>query len=338
VHSIQGCSRPSHERDGRERCANPFTAHDHKSSEETQTLIKALGSSMAKRHEFRQPLFRFLDLDVADIIRMPTAIQDMISRRLDGMIIRGVFSPQTAATVAARLERGEHSMNMMKFPAFEGLAVAPHLLGNSIVSCAAKFDEYFAAASHFRDQCRKLFGGEPDFESRVEEVLSALTGGRPVRIPAAPDGRTYTPATIRVLPEGHEIGIHVGNQFLTLPQSRHLASILDTTDQVSYFIPLTVPEAGGELIVYSLEWDDVSQFVPANDDPTPATYGSGSAEFAYFERFESMAFSPGVGDMLIFDGGRYYHRVANVVGPRARRTIGGFIGFSKEHDVLHYWS
>jgi hypothetical protein len=42
--------------------------------------------------------------------------------------------------------------------------------------------------------------------------------------------------------------------------------------------------------------------------------------------------------MLLFDGGRYYHRVSKVIGRSPRRTIGGFLGFSRQRDRVYYWS
>jgi hypothetical protein len=46
---------------------------------------------------------------------------------------------------------------------------------------------------------------------------------------------------------------------------------------------------------------------------------------------------PGVGDLLIFDGGRNYHLVTEV-RRGTRWTLGGFIALTKEHERVLYWS
>jgi hypothetical protein len=255
------------------------------------------------------------------------------------MIIRNVLPPDVVDTVCARLE-ADHTMTRQAFPMFADRPDAPYVVGQAIVTSGGTMSAYFREARAFREQCRALFEGQVDFERRVESIFRALSGGLPVEVAPGPEaGSTYTPATIRVLPEGHEIGIHVGNEFLRQPQSRHLRDVVDMSDQLSFFIPLTVPEGGGELVVYGLEWDDVSAFLPEVSGPDEANvHLEGSPVWEAVSSMDSTAFAPGPGDMLVFDGGRYYHRVSKIVGRTPRRTIGGFLGFSQAHDRVYYWS
>jgi hypothetical protein len=108
---------------------------------------------------------------------------------------------------------------------------------------------------------------------------------------------------------------------------------------LSYFVTLSVPDGGGELIVYALEWDDTAPYAPSTTTTAPpSVYDSSHFNFMLMERFEKTPFRPGPGDLLIFDGGRYYHRVSQTQGDRPRRTIGGFLAFSKARDLIYYWS
>lgn len=294
---------------------------------------------MVKRRESEEEdLFRFLFIDAADVAKYPTAITDMYERRLDGIIVRGALPGEAVDTVVERLERNEFGMDPVKFPAFAHLETAPHVLGRTLLSAGEQMENYFADAQRFREQCRSLFRQTADFEQCIERVFVALSGGLPVQVPEDPRGRSYTSATIRVLPDGHEIGIHVGNDFLRLAQCQHLAGLLDTTDQLSYFVSLSVPDSGGELVVYALEWDDVAPYAPKDNIGMPAVYDSSHYNFILMERYEKTLFRPGPGDLLIFDGGRYYHRVSHAQGDRPRRTIGGFLAFSKARDSIYYWS
>lgn len=283
-------------------------------------------------------LFNFLDIHVSEIQQHKNAIQAMMfDRKFEGMIIREVFPRDTVDRVNQILEQEDAGIERILFP--DPSEKDAYLLGQALISSNPDLQEYFAHAAAFRKQCRLLFQGKPDFETQIESVFQHLSGGLPVKIPTGPQGQTYASATIRVLPEGREIGIHVGNEFLHLVQANHLQTMVDLTDQISFFIPLSVPQAGGELVVYSLEYDDVAPFLPKDRHKNGGkTYRTGTKAFELVERYPSMTFTPGPGDMLIFDGGRYYHRVSPIIGKRPRRTIGGFLSLSREHDAVYYWS
>ncbi len=222
---------------------------------------------------------------------------------------------------------------------FKALEDAPYTVGQAIVSTDHDLVDYFRDAAVQSARLQRLFAGQQDYEHRIAEVFSSLGGGLPAKVAHSPEGASFTPSTIRVLTEGHEMGVHVGNEFAQLPQARHLRGLIDMTDQISFFIPLSVPKAGGELVVYGVECNEMSAFLPkAKSSESSNVWLEGSAVFNAFQVFDSTAFAPRAGDMLIFDGGRYYHRVSKVEGTAPRRTIGGFVGFSEAHDQLYYWS
>jgi hypothetical protein len=288
---------------------------------------------MVKRHEPDEPLLRFLTIDVTEVHEYPTAVADMYAGSLDGMIIRGVLPRDAVELVVDRLDRGEFGLEATKFPAFAHLEDGPYTLGRALMASAADIDASFRGGNEFREQCRVLFRGTVDFEQRIEQAVGILSGGLPVRVPSGPEYGSYTSATIRVLPNGHGIGIHVGSDFLFFPQCQHLADLVDGDDQLSYFVPLVAPEAGGELIVYALEWQDMARhYTPAGQSDI------NNFILAMVESYETMIFRPNPGDLLLFNGGRYYHRIAPTVGARPRCTIGGFLARSKARDAIYYWS
>jgi hapalindole-type alkaloid chlorinase len=299
---------------------------------------------MKTRDNPAEPLFHFLEIDAVDVDRYPTVIADIMGRRFDGVIVRGVLSKDVVARVVDRLERRDPPFPRAVFPGFPDSDASPHILGRAIVASDPDLAQYFAAAADFRRCLRELFGGELDFEARLEAIFGALSGGLPAQIPVRPGGSaphdgTYTPATVRVLPDGQEIGVHVGNAFLHLPQAKHLASIVEVADQLSYFVPLTVPESGGELVVYALEWADTERYVTSADGGlTGSTYDASGESVRFIELCDKTTFAPGPGDLLVFDGGRYYHRITPVRGARPRRTIGGFLALTKDHRAVAYWS
>lgn len=279
---------------------------------------------------------RLLEISAADAARHPDALRTLFDDGMDGLLLRGLFSPELMARVSRRIDSGLVPRRIMGDQAH--LAHAPYTIGQAIVGVADELDDYFADAAQQSSRIRTLFTGRVDFEATIAATLSALSGGLPVEVATGPQGQPCPSATIRVLPEGAEIGAHVDNSFLHMPRAHHLHRLVDTRVQLSYFVPLSVPEAGGELMVYTLEWAAARLFMPDVAKTSANVWLEGSDVFEVVNQFESSVFAPAVGDLLVFDGGRHFHRVSKVVGPVPRRTIGGFMGLSKKHDGLYVWS
>ncbi len=281
--------------------------------------------------------FKFIQTPVTALARVKDAMNDIYERRLDVLIVKGVFPPALMKRVVARLEQPgaayEWTLQEDGDPSHKQF----YLLGESLTPYAQHpdgpdLDHYFDTATRFRKECRALFG-KADYEARIEQVFRKLSGGRPVKIPPAPGRRSYTPATIRALPAGCEIPVHVGNYFTGTPAYRHLQTLVTLEDQLSYFVVMQKPEKGGDLVVYTLEYPDDA--APPQTREARAGWDDSDAGDAW----DSAPFSPGVGDLLLFDGGRYYHRVSRVAGKETRWTIGGFIGFAQGgRKSVYYWS
>jgi hapalindole-type alkaloid chlorinase len=294
---------------------------------------------MRRRASANEPLFRFLFIDAADVSRHPTLIDDMIAKHVDGVIIRNMFDSKTISRIKERLGANDVPFEKRIFNGFVDGPNAPYTLGRAIVSADPDLVEYFNVAHSTRTNLRTIFEPEVDFEKRMAEVFGSLANGRPVSVPSGPaDGQTYAPATFRFLPEGRDIGVHVGNSFLRLAQAKHLSTLVDVGDQLSYFITVQAPEGGGELIVYGLEWDDVASKFPAEISPNEMVYDRTGVMIRLIELCDKEAYKPGNGDLLIFDGGRYYHRVSHIIGADPRCTLGGFLALSHDKKQLCYWS
>jgi hypothetical protein len=273
----------------------------------------------------------FLQIDVSEVGRYPDALHDMACKKTRvGLIVRNLFDRETMDHVAAQLTQAGMLSEIFLSPvaAMQGLTYRPpDLFGRPIVG-AGDLSQYFTFARVFREKCQVLFG-QPHFEERVQWVFSQLSGGRAVSVPTNALGETYSPATVRVLPDGHEIKLHVGNDFLRMKEAEHLNSLVDThADQLSYFMPISVPESGGELIVYTRKWRE--------DEPTHTLNYQLPDEFV--EGVPSLPVAPRPGDLLMFNGGRYLHRVSMVHGPTPRRTIGGFMALTRDGQQDYFWS
>lgn len=275
--------------------------------------------------------YNFVELDVSEIGNYPQGIIDICDRQIHGLIVKNFLSEEDISRVVSRLTR--------KDP-FPGSPFGDVLIyGPALYVCDADITQYCEEAVDFRKYCRQLFSGGADFETRLTEVIGAMSGGRPVQLPVTPDGYAYTPTTIRVLETGQEMGWHFENQFLhCTPGYRHLETIVEPNDHLSYFVVLSAANAGGELILYDLEWSETEWPDKEHGGTKKNGLVNGQLIASVMEDYDQMFLSPEAGSLVVFDAGRILHRVSAVEGSRRRITVGGFLAFSKEREKLFYWS
>lgn len=279
---------------------------------------------------------RLLEIGVREAARHPQVLQAMFDHRLDGVLLRGAFDRNAMQTVCQRIDARAVPRRVMGDQAH--LADPPFTVGQAIVGAADGLDDYFDDAAHQAGRLELLFAGLPGFHPRIAELLSTLGGGLAVEVAQGPQGQACPSATIRVLPHGAEIGVHVDNAFLHMPRAHHLHRLVDTRGQLSYLVPLSQPQAGGDLLVHALQWEAARLLMPDVTQAAAHVWLEGSEVFDLVGSLPATVLAPGVGDLLVFDGGRHFHRVSKVVGPVPRRTIGGFLGLSPGHDRIVVWS
>jgi hypothetical protein len=193
-----------------------------------------------------------------------------------------------------------------------------------------RLDEYFDAARQMGPALADAFGEGPGYEERLQEIVGALGGGRPVRVPSV-GTRTYAPATVRVIEPGGTIFLHCGNETHAFPALGELTQIIDPAGEISTLMPLALPEEGGELEVYDVCFGD--PLIGELD----GRLGREGAHRGLADR-RCVRLRPEVGDLALFEEGRHYHRVNEVRGTRSRWTMGGFLAPSRDARTLHYWS
>jgi hypothetical protein len=114
-------------------------------------------------------------------------------------------------------------------------------------------------------------------------------------------------------------------QTLRPPYAR-LAPKLDGR-MMSFFLLLQPADEGGHLRIHDLHWDELSEDDWSNDRTHlgPLLQGRRSHDVEL-----------GVGDLLLFDGGRWSHEVTPVQGNRW--TAGGFMGGTADGEQFWMWS
>ncbi|MCB9744451.1 MAG: 2OG-Fe(II) oxygenase [Alphaproteobacteria bacterium] len=259
----------------------------------------------------------------------PGLFADILAGDVLGIEITDFLTPTMRAEVNRRLD-ADRGTPRTPLPGFERHPRPPFLYGRSLVAASPDRRAYHEAAAVANPALDALC---PGWRLRLEQTLEVLTG-LPAQAPQTADGRPYAAATVRELPAGQGIGLHVGNAFLHAPQAAELARSVEVELQLSWFILLRAPAGGGELVVYDLRWEHVAGWY-ARDDvdlsrPPPAAALVGLADKQALELQE--------GSLLVFDGGRFFHQVLPVKGEPPRRTLGGFAARARSGASLAYWS
>jgi len=278
---------------------------------------------------------RAVDLPAADAAAVANGIEALYDDQFDVIVIRGAFPAGDLDAAGARLDRDDEDAGWSrpneKMPV-EDLQV----LGTDIPATptyqnprGASLESYLASAVRHEAATAGVFADGFDATVQIQTVLARCSGGRPVRVPEAADGRRYVPFTVRRLTDGKQIGLHHDFHY-KLPLYAELAPRLDTTTLVSYVATLRAPEAGGELFVYGV--------TPDTPDAPKLPNGFSWDLDAIEQRYDVARFVMGAGDLFLLASGRCLHRVGKIAGPRARVTMGGFLAMDKARREVLFWS
>jgi hypothetical protein len=266
-----------------------------------------------------------IEIGVDDLPKHRDLLEDILTRRLGGVIVRGVYPPELLAAAIEQLQGGRDDVPQFRPHTIRKGAV----YGWPLVGCDEVLDAYLDDARRFDAACASLFGLALRPAARVAEILAGLSGGRPVSVPKARDGRDYCAATIRFLSDGDSLPIHTENETFQAKPLRDLSPRLDRASLMSFYVPMALASAGGELRLYNVDCFEggggLIGRMGGNEEARP-----------YFESRGYTVLRPGVGDLLLFDGGRQYHEVTELRG--ARWTMGGVFAFTADHRAVHFWS
>jgi len=276
-----------------------------------------------------QPRFFDAPAEQADILQ--DAIEDLYERRLDVAVVRQAWREPQLASVAAALDAGGRDPGWNR-----PNAVMPpediQVLGTAATPTYSTptgptLDRYLEDANWY--ERTPLFAGGFDPTEAVAAAIARHSGGRSVELLQTPGGRRFSPFTVRRLGEGKGIGLH-HDLHTSLAMFKEVAPGLDRRTLVSWVFTLQGPEAGGELCVYNCP----------PDEPNPPKLANGFTwDLAGIEhRYGSVKISTNTGDLFLFASARLLHRVAPVVGPRARFTLGGFLALDAGGNRVLFWS
>ncbi len=277
---------------------------------------------------------RLIDIDADDIADNGHVIDSVYRAELTGVIVRGALTGKRRETAVRRLtsdalgDRWGAPNAGMKGGEIRtiGDAATPtftYLRGPSP-------EVYAASAARHADNTRAIFEeADPRAPTAaIARLLGGLFGGRPAGPPRFSDDLDWAPYNYRALDPGEQIYTHHDNHY-GLAVYEKMPADLDRSGLLSWFVTLQAPDAGGELVIYSL-W---------GSDPNPPMLPTRFLDTAALERdWDKAVVDLRDGDLIVFDAGRHVHRVTPVEGQRPRLTLGGFLTPAADRSRLAFWS
>ena len=299
------------------KCLGDILAEIGQLSEATISYRRALQLQNITETESSE-LYKWNILDIQSLDNGLDSIDLLYTDQLDGILIKNVFSTKEIET--ARKHIKSLSSEFEQTPRGERL-------GLSIMEAKNDLDEYFQKASNFRLQLKKIFANE--FEIRIFNVFNHLHSLKNIKLLERKNGEICIPAQIRIFHPGKGgVKAHIGNEVFERCQVyNHLKEIKKDVDTLSYFIVMDKPEKGGELVLYDFLREQTTLSMKQH------FYSCQLDNF--LDNFRKQYISPEVGDMVIFNGGRIWHKVADFDGDKNRITVGGFLVYSQDNQTIY---
>lgn len=282
-----------------------------------------------QQHPMSQPgaasptIYRIETVTLDDLADMPTCFADVQNGQLDGVVIKGLFAPDLMAQAVRVMDEHMDGADELTFGA---------MLGFPLNKCDDSRNEYLAQAEAFVPIHQEVFGF--DIRAFLTDVMRRGSGGRVVDVPVEGD-RPYTPTTFRIMRPGWGgLKAHTGNEFTQLEaESRGMVWLKPRARMMgclSWFAVAQPAEVGGELRLADLLWDDTPDELKGFDQ--------NNRDDSFFDELGQDVVALDAGDLIVFAGGRIWHKVSDVGGGRDRVTFGGFAALSQDDERFWYWS
>jgi hypothetical protein len=293
----------------------------------------------------KEPLVKFKTLDETELINdHPNALGDLLDGTSDGFLIKNFLSKEEVDKILSNFHK---VIDSEVANVGEGFTY-PQIFAEINYRIREKdpkywddaIDDYFKGNQKFKDEYKQEFG--VDLSKKLDDLFSKISNNRPIKVPVGTGGKGIFPfGTYRFLkPKDGILSVHCGNYFQSefLEIYKELSAKVMVEDQLSYFIVLNKAEIGGQLSLFNLRWKE-GQTKPSARFDEFVILPSGKKLYVDDDpSIEKMQMDPEPGDMILFQGGKIWHRVERIFGEENRITFGGFMGFSYDLKEVYYWS
>ena len=271
-----------------------------------------------------KPFFTLLDIDAFNADSHRSAIADLRSGKITGIVVRNVYESALMKAVADRLERHDPPFLKTWFPE----KFKSWFYGQNLNLMETDSASYFNEAAIFHQQMQELFPASMGVDSHLMKLLSRLDENRPYRAAPGPEpDQKYMITTFRGHGDGGYIPAHCDNEQSHRPAYEHLATLV-SEHMYSMVLLIGKPNDGGVLEVFDYRVEPQDSRLMSDDSI------SNKPDIA---ELSSVSFPLNAGDIIIVDSGRYLHRVTPVVGEKTRWVACSFMAHAIERNAVYCW-
>ena len=249
---------------------------------------------------------------------------------LDASMFPDAFSKGYLADVVRILDQNDDlpwwKKESQEYPRKQKAILSAGIVPNSIEPERASLEKSLESAKRSRRDVQRALGEVVDPIERTQKTLSSIAGSKNTRVPIDGDGRSHASFTIRSIPPGNQFAPHTGN-FSYAAAYDALRDPLDTTEQIHFFTPLCKAEPGRERETLSLRWRDQKTSLKHNKILSKVMEAKLSSSLSDLDE----------GEMIVFDGGRFYRHVNPVSDHRHRFRLGALAALSDMQEEVLCW-
>jgi len=192
---------------------------------------------------------KWVELDVSEIGEYGNVIPRILGKEIAGINISNFLNEEELMTICKDVENyAEHEGIPTEFGKVFGFPLLA-------VTEESRKQWYYEQSIEFLEKKKKMFGF--NIEDRLSNIFRTLSGKETKVIHE--NENKYISGNFRIMfPNLGGLKAHTGNEFFERGKDtfsmKYLDSIMNVYDSLSYFIYLQVPEEGGELAIYDLNW------------------------------------------------------------------------------------
>lgn len=274
---------------------------------------------------------------IEDLTRGKVNLDDLISGNLHGFVLENFLSQDEVGQILNGFRSLNHSELVHINPAFNSYPMSFAQFDQMVRQGKLTEEGYFDFSKEYVLHFKNKFG--VDIHSKLKSIFGSIVNSPQLEIPQnVSKSGAYVPFTFRELFAGEGcLKAHCENLFFQeFPgffEKINAFSIPE--DQLSFFIVLQTPGEGGELTLFDILWHN-NQRRP-NDDEVILENGERIA-FDDTKKLKRDYLLPITGSLVVFSGGKIWHRVEKVSKAPSRITLGGFLSFSHDRSKLYTWS
>jgi hypothetical protein len=284
-------------------------------------------------HFFKKPKLRFITIEYsANSTANNNYYQQICSGKITGIILKKAFDAGCINDLKLKLSEVAAD-KFYTFEEGEGKTF-PKAFSNVLRTNSNNLEEYIKGEESNLSYYEQLLANESfNFFNELCKRFAFVGKINVLRLHIKVINRYLQYGSYRYLfPNKGGIKIHVGNAFKGLYNVFYkYFAINNDAIQLSYFVLLKKPENGGKMEVFEALHSEYPDLINQKD----LVSKKGRKKDIHTFKKEILALEEG--DLLIFNGGNYWHHVTSPVGNDERISFGGFLTQKSENE-FYIWT